>query len=53
MTLFYIIEEKQSRRGRWVRCGASYSTREEAEEMIAMLEEHGGCGPLRIVEVRL
>lgn len=50
MTVYY-IEEKRSAGGKYIRCSSVYASREAAERMMADLDEHGGCGPLRIVEV--
>jgi hypothetical protein len=47
MTLYWIAE-KRSARGKYIRLQRPYTTREAAEAMMADLDEHGGCGPLRI-----
>lgn len=48
----FYIQEKRSARGKYTMGNnpAAYRTAEEAYAMLDDLDEHGGCGPLRVVD---
>jgi hypothetical protein len=46
---FYLEEQQED--GSWKRSQHPYYTREAGATMKMELDEHGGCGPLRIVSI--
>jgi hypothetical protein len=52
----FYIQEKRSPRGQYTTGGSMarrYATYAEAKAMKDDLDEHGGCGPLRIVNEKM